>query len=145
MAELQFPNIVGMFQQGQQYGQAQRANKLAGLAYGSQGADRQAALGQLAGVDPRLAVGLGNAFQQQDAAQQQQAQAQEVDHAKKINGAARFMLSAVQSKDPARIQGAWSAVAPYLSELTGKQAPPQWDDSMLPGLYQTLSATGGMP
>lgn len=139
MAELQFPNIVGMFQQGQQYGQAQRANKLAGLAYSSQGADRQSALGQLAGVDPRLAVGLGNTFQQQDAAQQKQ----EVDHAKKINGAARFMLAAVQSGDEARKQGAYQSVRPYLAEVTGKEPPPQWDESMLPGLYQTLAATGG--
>ena len=148
MAELQFPNIVGMFQQGQQYGQAQRANKLAGLAYGSQGADRQAALGQLAGVDPRLAVGLGNAFQQQDAAQQQQAQAQEVDHAKKINGAAQFMLAAVQSKDPARIQGAYQAVRPYLAELgasQGKVPPEQFSPDMIPHLYQIVGQTGGMP
>jgi hypothetical protein len=55
------------------------------------------------------------------------------------------MLQAVQSKDPARIQGAWQAVSPYLSQLTGKQAPPAWSDDMLPALYQTLATTGGMP
>lgn len=145
MAELQFPDIVGQYRQGEQYGQQQRASKLAGLAYGAQGDARQSALGQLAGVNPQLAVGLGNSLQKQDAFAQQQAQTQQVDHAKKINGAARYMLQAVQSKDPARIQGAWDSVAPYLSEVTGKQAPAGWDDSMMPGLYQAIAATGGEP
>lgn len=143
MADLQQYNIVGQFQQGYDRGQAQRADKLAGLAYSSQGADRQAALGQLAVVDPRLAVGLGDAFQKQDAA----AQAQQVDHQKKINGAARFMLSAYQSHDPARIQGAYQAVRPYLAELgaaEGKVPPPQWSDDMLPHLYAILGQSGGM-
>lgn len=147
MAELQFPNIVGQFQQGQQYGQAQRANKLAGLAYSSQGADRQAALGQLAGVDPRLAVGLQDRFAGQEQQQAQAQQAAEVDHAKKINGAAQFMLSAYQSHDPARIQGAYQAVRPYLAELgasQGKVPPPQWSDDMLPHLYAILGQSGGM-
>lgn len=139
------PDYLGQVLRGYQAGQGIATNRLAGEAFNASGADRQSALGQLANVNPQAAMSLQDRFQQQDAAQQQQAQTQEVDHAKKINGAARFMLQAVQSKDPARIQGAWSSVAPYLSEVTGKQAPPQWDDSMLPGLYQTLSATGGMP
>jgi hypothetical protein len=148
MAELQFPNIVGQFQQGQQYGQQQRANKLAGLAIGSTGGDRQSALGQLGSVDPRLAMGLSSAFRQQDAAQVQAQQAAEVDHAKKINGAARFMLAAVQSGDPARIQGAYQSVRPYLAELgapQGKVPPEQFDPSMLPHLYQIVGDSGGLP
>ena len=148
MAELQFPNIVGQFQQGQQYGQAQRANKLAGLAYGAQGADRQAALSQLASVDPRMALGMGSALQQQDAAQAQYQQAQEVNHAQKINGAARFMVQALETKDPARIQGAYQTVKPYLAELgaaQGKVPPDQFDPSMVPMVYQLAGASGGLP
>lgn len=138
------PDYLGQVLRGYQAGQGIATNRLAGEALNAPPANRQSALGQLASVNPQAAMSLQDRFQSQDAMQQQQAQAQEVDHAKKINGAARFMLQAVQSKDPARIQGAWNSVAPYLSEVTGKQAPPQWDDSMLPGLYQTLSATGGM-
>ncbi|MGN6280543.1 hypothetical protein [Frateuria sp.] len=143
MAELQLPNIVGQYSQGFDRGQGQRANRLAGLAYSSQGADRQSALGQLAGVDPRLAVGLGNAFQQQDAAQAQAQKTAEVDHAKKLNGAARYMLSAVESGDPARIQGSWQSVRPYLAELSGKEPPEQFDQAMLPKIYEIVGQTGG--
>lgn len=135
MAELQFPNIVGMFQQGQQYGQAQRANKLAGLAYSSQGADRQSALGQLAGVDPRLAVGLGDTFHKQ-----------EVDHNKKVHGLSKAMIDAIESRNDARINGVYQAGRPYLAELgasQGKVPPEQFDPSMIPMIYQLYAQTGG--
>ena len=148
MPELQFPNIVGQYQQGYDRGRAQLADRLAGNAYNASGADRKSALARLAGVDPRAAMGLGSAFQQQDAAQTQAQQAAEVDHNKKINGAARFMLAAVQSGDPARIQGAYQSVRPYLAELgasQGKVPPEQFDPSMLPHLYQIVGDSGGMP
>jgi hypothetical protein len=133
-----FPNIVGQYDQGFDRGRQQLATRLAGQAFTAQPDQQKAALGQLASVDP------GTAMQMQGQLAQQ-AKAQQVDHNAKLNGAARFMLDAVNSKDPARIQGAWSAVSPYLSQLTGKQAPPQWDDSMLPAVYQTIANTGGMP
>jgi hypothetical protein len=133
-----FPNIVGQYDQGFDRGRQQLATRLAGQAFTAQPDQQQAALGQLASVDP------GTAMQMQGQLAQQ-AKAQQVDHNAKLNGAARFMLDAVNSKDPARIQGAWSAVSPYLSQLTGKQAPPQWDDAMLPAVYQTIANTGGMP
>ena len=148
MADLQQYNIVGQFQQGYDRGQGQQASRLAGLAYSSQGADRQAALGQLAGIDPRAAMGLTNAFQQQEAQQAQAQQAQEIDHAKKINGAANFMLQAVKTGDPARIQGAYQTVRPYLAELgasEGKVPPEQFDPSMLPHIYAIAGQTGGLP
>lgn len=132
MAGLMLPDIVGQYNQGFDRGRAQYATKLAGLAINGQGADRASALGQLAGVNPQAAMGLQKDFQQQD-----------VDHNKKLNGAARYMLQAVESKDPARIQGAWQGVAPYLAQLTGKQVPSQWSDDMLPALYKTLATTGG--
>jgi polyhydroxyalkanoate synthesis regulator phasin len=133
-----FPNLVGQYDQGFDRGRQQLATRLAGQAFTAQPDQQQAALGQLASVDP------GTAMQMQGQLAQQ-AKAQQVDHNAKLNGAARFMLDAVNSKDPARIQGAWSAVSPYLSQLTGKQAPPQWDDAMLPAVYQTIANTGGMP
>ena len=148
MADLQQYNIVGQFQQGYDRGRGQQASRLAGLAYSSQGADRQEALGKLAGIDPRAAMGLTNAFQQQDAQQAQAQQAQEIDHAKKINGAANFMLQAVKTGDPARIQGAYQTVRPYLAELgasEGKVPPEQFDPSMLPHIYAIAGQTGGLP
>lgn len=148
MAELQFPNILGQYQQGLQFGQGQRANQLAGQAFSAQGTDRQSLLGQLAGVNPSLAVNLGNSLQTQDQAQQKFAQTQEVDHAKKINGAAKFMVQALQTKDPARIQGAYQTVRPYLAELgapQGKVPPEQFDPSMAPMVYQLAGQSGGLP
>lgn len=148
MAELNQYNIVGQFQQGYDRGRGQLADKLAGQAFSGQGADRQAALGQLAGVNPQAAMAMQNQFQQQDQLAQQQAQAQQVDHAKKINGAANYMLQAVKSGDPSRIQGAYQTVRPYLAELgaqEGKVPPPQWSDDMLPHLYAIVGQSGGMP
>ena len=141
MAELQLPNIVGQYSQGFDRGRAQYATKLAGLAIGSQGSDRASALNQLAGVDPRLSMGLQDRFAAQDQRQAQAQQAAEIDHNKKLGGAARFMASALQTNDPARIQGAWQQVAPYLAELTGKQVPANWDDSMRPAMFQAIAKT----
>lgn len=145
MADLMYPNILGQFNQGYDRGQGQLANKLAGQAYSATGDQQRSLLGQLVGVDPRMGTALGGQIQQQQAQQAQTQQAQEVDHAKKINGAAQYVLQAYQSGKPEAVQGAYQAVRPYLAEITGKEPPPQWDDSMLPGLYQTLAATGGMP
>ena len=136
MAGLMFPNIVGQYKEGFDRGQGIRANKLAGLAISSQGTDRQSALGQLAGIDPRAALGLQDRFSAQE-------QAAEVDHNKKLGGAARFVLSAYQSGDPARLQGAWQAVRPYLAQLSGKEPPPQFDPAMLPKIYEIVGQTGG--
>lgn len=145
MAELMLPNILGQYNQGFDRGRSMLSDKLAGQAFSAQGADRQSALSRLAGVNPQAAMGLSSAFQRQDALAQQQQQAQEVDHAKKLNGAARYVLQAVQTGDPNRIQGAWSAVRPYLAELTGKQPPDQFDPAMLPKIYEIVGQSGGLP
>jgi hypothetical protein len=90
-------------------------------------------------------MGLQDRFAAQDQAQAQQQQAAEVDHAQKLNGAARFVLSAYQSGDPARLQGAWNAVRPYLAQISGKEPPPQFDPAMLPKMYEIVGQSGGMP
>lgn len=145
MADLLLPNIVGQYEQGYDRGRGQLADRLAGQAFSTQGADRQSALSRLAGVNPQAAFAMQNQFAQQDQLAQQQAQAQQIDHNKKLNGAARYVLQAVQSGDPNRVQGAWSAVRPYLADLTGKQPPEQFDPAMLPKMYEIVGQTGGAP
>lgn len=145
MSQLMFPDIVGQYRQGEQYGQQQAADKIAGQVYGADPTQRQPLLSQLAALNPQLAVGLGNKLTEQDLAQAKQTQMTQADHAAKLNKAANFMLQQVQTGDPARIQGAYQAVRPYLAELSGQQPPDQFDQSMIPHLYQILGQTGGMP
>lgn len=133
-------------QLGRQQGTAQRFNQLAGQAYTAPaGAPRNALLGQAVTTDPSAGIALGNQLTARDSAQQAAQQTAEVDHMKKLGGAARYMVQALQTKNPQQIQGAWSAVRPYLAELTGKQPPEQWDPSFEPGVYQAIAMTGGEP
>jgi hypothetical protein len=140
-----YADIAGSLNQGYNTGRQRLSTQLAGQAINAQGDDRQNAMSQLASVDPGAAMQLGGQFQQQ--AQQAQAaqQTQDATQSKKVNGAANFMLQAIQTKDPARIQGAWQSVKPYLEQLTGKQAPDQYDPAMLPGIYQAAGQSGGVP
>lgn len=131
---------------GRQQGTAQRFNQLAGQAYTAPaGAPRNALLGQAVTTDPSAGIALGNQLAARDSAQQAAQKTAEVDHMKKVGGAARYMAQALQTKNPQQIQGAWSAVRPYLAELTGKQPPEQWDPSFEPGVYQAIAMTGGTP
>jgi len=133
-------------QLGRQQGTAQRFNQLAGQAYTAPaGAPRNALLGQAVTTDPSAGIALGNQLAARDSAQQAAQQTAEVDHMKKLGGAARYMAQALQSKNPAQVAGAWQAVRPYLAQLTGKEPPQQWDPAMEPALYQAIAATGGTP
>jgi hypothetical protein len=60
-----FPNMIDA-QEMYNTGKKARGGYLAGLAYNSQGADRQNALAKLAGIDPNAAIGLGGKLQEQD-------------------------------------------------------------------------------
>lgn len=140
-----YPDFLGTANRGYDRGRSMLSDKLAGQAFNAPADQRQSLLGQLAGVNPQAAMGMQSRFQQQDQMQQAQAKAQQVDHAKKLNGAANFMLQAVATKDPARIQGAWQSVRPYLAELSGKTPPDQFDPAMLPKMYEIVGQTGGMP
>lgn len=145
MAGLQFPNIGGNALSGFAMGRdmraqddaakrAQQTNMLAGQAYNARGADRDAALGQLAAVDPGAAVEFGG-----------QLQGQEDKRLTKLYGAARYLEQARQSKNPQMVEGAWAAVRPYLQrEFPEGQFSEQWDDAaMAPILYQTLAMGAG--
>lgn len=82
MAELQFPNIIGQFQQGQAFGQQQREreqarqnqSRLAALAQEAYSAPdptaRQAAIGQAVGIDPSAGLALGGQLAKSDEARQ---------------------------------------------------------------------------
>lgn len=146
--QLLMPNIVDAANKGVDRGNALAFNQLAGQ-YVSDPTNNASLLGQLAARNPGQAMGLQNAVESQQALQQRTQLAQQQAQLQKIGGAAKFMYQAVQSGDPAKIQGAYQAVYPALSSVAqehGQPAPPtQWDDSMLPHLYQVLGMTGGLP
>lgn len=146
---LQNPNIIGNALAAGQAGRmaglqdqaVQKQNalaQLAGQAYAAPAAQQNALVSQMVGIDPQAGMEMGNALAGR-------AQAQEVDHAKRLGGAARYMAQALQSKNPAQIEGAWQAVRPYLAQISGKEPPQQWDPAMEPALYQAIAATGGAP
>lgn len=143
MAQLMFPDVAGSFQQGFQNGQNMQFNRLAGAAM--QNPDQRAQLlGQAGAINPGAALQIQGVYAQQAEQQQAAQQAQQADAMKKIGGAARYMLSALQTKDPNQIEGAYQAVRPYLAELgqaQGKTPPPNWDPSMVPAIYQAAAAT----
>lgn len=110
-------------------------NRLAGLAVTSRGEERDSLLGQLTGLDPARGMAMGDKLK-----------AREGDKRRKLAGAAKYMLGAVESKNPAAVQGAWRTVRPFLEELVGPQGkvvPEQWSDDMLPALHQAIAAAGG--
>lgn len=144
------PNIIAnglaAAQAGRQAGQQNALARIASQAYTSPaGEQRNALIGQAVGVDPQAGMAIGNQLAARDSAQLAAQQATETDHAKKLGGAARYMAQALQSNNPAQVQGAWQAVRPYLAQLTGKEPPAQWDPAMKPALYQAIAATGGEP
>lgn len=126
---------------GQQQGQTQRFNALAGQAYNAPaGADRSALVGQAVATDPRMGVQLGNVLASKDAS----AQAADTNHLQKVANAAKLMVQVYNGGkgDPAAIQGTWNNIAPYLGQVSGKTPPPQFDPSMLPAMYQAIAASG---
>ena len=140
--DLQNPNIIGNALAAGQAGRAaglqdqatQKQNalaQLAGQAYTAPAAQQNALVGQAVGIDPQAGLSLGSALAGRN-------QAQEVDHVKRLGGAARYMAQALQSKNPAQIEGAWQAVRPYLAQVSGKEPPQQWDPAMEPALYQAV-------
>lgn len=143
MAQLMFPDVAGSFQQGFQNGQNMQFNRLAGAAM--QNPDQRAQLlGQAGAINPGAALQIQGVYAQQAEQRQAAQRAQQADAMKKIGGAARYMLSALQTKDPNQIEGAYQAVRPYLAELgqaQGKTPPPNWDPSMVPAIYLAAAAT----
>lgn len=133
--QLLMPDMLGAVNRGVEYGKQNRLARLAGEAYSAAPDQRRGLIGEMVGIDPRAGLAMGNTLQAQE-------QAQEADHQQKLAQAASFMLKAKQSGNPQAVQGAWSAVRPYLSQLTGQQAPEQFDENMWPAVYQAAAQSG---
>lgn len=109
--------------------------KLAGQAHTAAPEERKGLLALMAPYSPEFANQQASVFR-----------ADEDRSRTRVAGAAKFMLEAYKSKDPARIQGAYQAVMPVLAEVgkaSGKTPPPQWSDDMLPHVYQLAGENGG--
>jgi hypothetical protein len=146
---LLLPNIVGQYNQGYQLGQEQKFNDLAGQAINASPDQRSNLLALAGRVDPISAVRIGSYLQDQDAERLKTQQMQQGALMQRVNGAARFMLDAVNSKDPARIQGAYQTVRPFLAQLgqqhgNGQQPPESFSEDMLPAIYQLAGQSGGL-
>lgn len=140
MAQLMFPNIVDAANAGIDRGNQMNFNRLAGQYIGDP-SNNSMLLGQAAQINPGAALGIQNAVQQNQQASVQAQQQQQQAQLQKIGGAARYMASALQSNNPAQVDGAWQNVRPFLEQLTGKQTPPTWDPSMEPALYDVIAKT----
>lgn len=140
MAQLMFPNIVDAANAGIDRGNQMNFNRLAGQYIGDP-SNNSMLLGQAAQINPGAALGIQNAVQQNQQSSVQAQQQQQQAQLQKIGGAARYMASALQSNNPAQVDGAWQNVRPFLEQLTGKQTPPTWDPSMEPALYDVIAKT----
>src|SRR6185312_6621242 len=134
------PNILGDVNAGVDRGNQMNFNRLAGQYIGDP-SNNSMLLGQAAQINPGAALGIQNAVQQNQQASVQAQQQQQNAQLQKIGGAARYMASALQSNNPAQVDGAWQNVRPFLEQLTGKQTPPTWDPSMEPALYKVIAQT----
>lgn len=135
MASLLLPDIAGSFNQGYDRGQQQLSNRLLGQAIANP-ADSAGAINQAAVIDPRSALAVKGALQDDQDKQQ-----------KKLAGAANYLLQAYQSGNPAQVEGAYQSVRPFLNELGKKlgqgEASPTFTPEMLPHLYQIVGQAGG--
>src|SRR6185503_18603731 len=134
------PNILGDVNAGVDRGNQMNFNRLAGQYIGDP-SNNSMLLGQAAQIDPVTALKLQNSVEKQQATQQATQQTQQNAQLQKIGGAARYMATALQSNNPAQIDGAWQNVRPFLEQLTGKQTPQTWDPNMESALYDVIAKT----
>lgn len=141
--QLLMPDMLGAVNRGVEYGKQNRLAKLAGQAYTTAPEGRNALLGEIASISPQAAQRIQTGFQANQAAEQKI----EINHAKRLNGAATYVARAAKQSEetgnPAMVEGAFQAVRPYLAQLTGKPIPEHWDPQMLPLVYQAIAQTGG--
>lgn len=121
-------NLLALGQYVQQQGELGRAR---GMDNRFQALTGQALAGDEAAMDQMVAMDPGRAAQVRQAGDAKALQ---------LRGAAKYMQSALQSNDPAKVAGAWQTVRPYLAKF-GKQPPEQWDDAMRPAMEQVLAKT----
>lgn len=140
------PDIAGSFNAGYDRGQQQQFNRLAGQVAFGQG-DQTANLAQAGQINPMGALQIQGAVQNNQAEQFQNQQTQQQAMAQKLSGAARYMLQALQSNNPAQIEGAYQNVRPALADAASLHGmpppPPNWTPDQLPGIYQAAAAGSG--
>lgn len=136
--QLLLPNIVGEFNQGYDRGRELSLNDLAAKAYGAPaGQQRDALVGQAIGVDRNSGMQLGNDLQSMQDARDA-----------KLGAAARYVLNAYQTGNPAATEGAYQAVKPFLQSLHSSMGattptPDNFSPDMLPAIYQIVARTQG--
>lgn len=117
MAELQFPNIVGNFLQGQQLGRARaaedraqatqtRLGELAQLAYQAPADQRGQFIGEAVGINPEAGLALDRSFSAQDEAREQ-----------RLLSTARLIAAAPEEQKGAIFQQVRPQIAQYLPNL----------------------------
>jgi len=130
------PDIAGSFNAGFDRSQQNRFNMLAGQGL----AGNQDALNQAAQINPIAATQLQGMATTNAANQYGLQQQQQVDNRTKLGGAARYMIQAIQSKNPAQIEGAYQNVRPLLDDVARQHnmppPPPNFTQDQLPGIYQ---------
>lgn len=138
MPQLLMPNMVDAYNKGQATGRESRLAQLAGQAYNANPQQQGQLVGQMVGLDPRQGLAIGGALDQRNAAQQS------VQN-KKLNAAASYLLNAVRTNDPQKIDHAYQATRPVVESVTGQQLPPQFDPNMIPHITQLALGSGGVP
>lgn len=143
MAELQFPNVIGSFLQGQHLGQQvadrrqaqqtrSRISELASLAYGAAPDQRQQILGEAVGVDPEAGLALSRALGSEDDARE-----------KRLLTTARLIDAAPVEQKAAIFQNVRPQIAQYLPGL-----PEAYDDQVGQGIkafIQSRTKVGETP
>lgn len=145
MANLLIGEGQRAFQQANDYGNQLQFNRLAGQALSAPSQDQSRLLGQAAQFNPGGALAIQDGLQSNQLAQQRLQQAQQDAHMKKVNNAALFMKRALDTGNPAAINGAYQSVRPFLAQASGKEPPPTWTPELEQGLYQLLGQSGGLP
>lgn len=138
MAEPYLADIVGNFQRGTALGTAQRQEReaqqrqsrlseLASLAYGAQGPERQAAIGQAYGVDPKFAADLSGQLGKEDEASR-----------------ARLLATAklIKAAPPEQKEAIFQRVRPALSNDL-PNLPLNYNDQVGQGIDAYITAYGG--
>lgn len=138
MAELQFPNIVGNFLQGQQLGRQRaaedraqatqtRLGELAQLAYAAPPEQRGQYLGEAVGLNPEAGLALDRSFSQQDDAREQ-----------RLLSTARLIAAAPEPQKAAIFAQVRPQIAQYLPGL-----PETYNEQVGQGINAFIQSRSG--
>lgn len=125
-------NAFASFVAGQQAGQAARQ-------YQQQQEDRNA----LRSLAPQVVAGDTSAFSQAAAINPDVAQAYQGAgdaQARRFKGALDYFDQARKSQNPQAVQAAFKQISPYLSQVTGQQAPDSYDEASMGPAFEQLRA-----